>query len=91
MVPVASYNGAAYVSQVPPPASMNVGASVSVSVTMQNTGSTSWTHTSDSDPYRRLNDVQCVCVGEVRAPDNPENSPNLVIDVAELIWEPIAG
>jgi hypothetical protein len=47
-------------------------------------------HTSDSDPYRRLNDVQCVCVGEVRAPDNPTSSPNLVIDVAEVIWEPIA-
>ena len=40
--------------------------------------------------YRRLNDVVCVCVGEVRAPDDPEReSPDLVIDVAELVWEPI--
>ena len=48
-------------------------------------------HLSDSDRYRRLNDVVCVCVGEVRAPADPnQDSPDLVIDVAELIWEPIA-
>jgi hypothetical protein len=48
-------------------------------------------HLSDSDRYRRLNEVVCVCVGEVRAPDNPDrDSSDLVIDVAELIWEPIA-
>lgn len=48
-------------------------------------------HLSDSDRYRRLNDVVCVCVREVRAPDNPnQRSSDLVIDVAELIWEPIA-
>lgn len=47
-------------------------------------------HVSDSDPYRRLNDVQCVCVGEVRSSGDPEEGPTLVIDVAELIWEPIA-
>jgi hypothetical protein len=48
-------------------------------------------HLSDRDPYRRLNDVACVCVGEVRAPADPEReSPDIVIDVAELIWEPIA-
>ena len=48
-------------------------------------------HLSDSDRYRRLNDVVCVCVGEVRAPKDPNReSPDLVIDVAELIWEPIA-
>jgi hypothetical protein len=47
-------------------------------------------HLSDSDRYRRLNDVVCVCVGEVRAPDDPtRDSPDLVVDVAELIWEPI--
>ena len=46
---------------------------------------------SDSERYRRLNDVVCVCVGEVRAPSEPDQeSPDLVIDVAELIWEPIA-
>ena len=43
-------------------------------------------HLSDSERYRRLNDVVCVCVGEVRAPDYPnQDSPDLVIDVAELI------
>ena len=47
-------------------------------------------HVSDGDRYRRLNDVVCVCVGEVRAPEDPDQqSPHLVIDVAELIWEPI--
>ena len=48
-------------------------------------------HLSDSDRYSHLNDVVCVCVGEVRALDGPEQeSSELVIDVAELIWEPIA-
>ncbi|MET0143764.1 MAG: DUF3237 family protein [Ilumatobacteraceae bacterium] len=39
------------------------------------------THVSDDPRYRRLNDVICVGTGEVR----PEQ---LIIDVAELIWEP---
>ena len=48
-------------------------------------------HLSDSDRYRRLNDVVCVCVGEVRTPLDPnQESSDLVVDVAELIWEPIA-
>ena len=48
-------------------------------------------HVSDDERYRRLNDVVCVSVGEVRAPSEPDReSPDLVIDVAELIWEPIA-
>src|SRR4051794_1355206 len=49
-------------------------------------------HSSDKDPYRRLNDAVCVCVGEVRAPADPAagREPDLVLDVAELIWEPIA-
>jgi hypothetical protein len=48
-------------------------------------------HPSDSERYRRLNDVVCACVGEARAPDDPnQGSPDLVIDVAELIWEPVA-
>ena len=48
-------------------------------------------HLSDSDRYRRLNDVVCVCVGEVRAQSDPNQpSSELVIDVAELVWEPIA-
>ncbi len=46
---------------------------------------------SDSERYRHLNDVVCVCVGEVRAPEDPEReSPDLVMDIAELVWEPIA-
>lgn len=49
------------------------------------------THLSDSWRYRRLNDVVCVCVGEVRAMGGAEQeSPELVLDVAELIWEPVA-
>ncbi|SDO57638.1 Protein of unknown function [Pedococcus dokdonensis] len=47
-------------------------------------------HLSDSERYRRLNDVVCVCVGEVRAPTAPDGEPELVMDVAELIWERIA-
>jgi len=47
-------------------------------------------HTSDSDTYRRLNDVVCVCVGEVRASSDPSEGPKLVVDVAELVWEAIA-
>jgi Protein of unknown function (DUF3237) len=48
-------------------------------------------HSSDTDRYRRLNDAVCVCVGEVRAPADPvQSEPDLVLDVAELIWEPIA-
>ena len=46
-------------------------------------------HLSDDERYRRLNDVVCACAGEVRrSPD--QQSPDLVIDVAELVWEPIA-
>lgn len=48
-------------------------------------------HTSDREPYSRLNDVVCVSVGEVRsAPDPEREGPTLVVDVAQLIWEPIA-
>jgi len=33
----------------------------------------------------------CVCAGEVRGPSDPgQTGPDLVVDVAELIWEPIA-
>ena len=41
-------------------------------------------HLSDAEQYQRLHDVVCVCVGEVRA-----DQQELVVDVAELIWEPI--
>ena len=48
-------------------------------------------HLSDAEEYRRLNDTVCVCVGEVRAPDDPASGETeLVLEVAELIWEPIA-
>jgi hypothetical protein len=48
-------------------------------------------HTADREPYRRLNDVVCVCAGEVRDASEPgQAGPDLVLDVAELIWEPIA-
>ncbi|MDR6905804.1 hypothetical protein J2X63_001490 [Agromyces sp. 3263] len=47
-------------------------------------------HTSDHPDYRRLNDVVCVCVGEVRSPVDGASGPELVLDVAELVWEPIA-
>ena len=47
-------------------------------------------HLSDHERYRRLNDVVCVCVGEVRRPTDPaQREPDLVIDIAELVWEPI--
>jgi hypothetical protein len=47
-------------------------------------------HQSDAEQYCRLNDVVCVCVGEVRAPADPAQAePDLVVDVAELLWEPI--
>ncbi len=47
-------------------------------------------HLSDSDRYRRLNDVVCMCAGEVRAPLEEGGEPDLVMDVAELVWEPVA-
>ena len=48
-------------------------------------------HASDDERYRRLNDVVCVCVGEVRAQADPSRpGSDLVLDVAELVWEPIA-
>jgi hypothetical protein len=47
-------------------------------------------HLADAEPYRRLNDIVCVCVGEVRRPDPAQAGPDLVLDIAELVWEPIA-
>ena len=47
-------------------------------------------HLSDDERYQRLNDVVCVCVGEVRAPEDPDQpEPDVVVDVAELVWEPV--
>ena len=48
-------------------------------------------HTSDAPQYGRLNDAVCVCAGEVRAPRDPaQPEPDLVLDVAELIWQPLS-
>ncbi|HZW85540.1 MAG TPA: DUF3237 family protein [Nitrososphaerales archaeon] len=51
-------------------------------------------HVSDSDKYRRLNDVVCALSGEVRVPtDIPpdrllQSDVKLVFEVAEIVWEP---
>jgi hypothetical protein len=45
------------------------------------------THLAQDERYRWLNDVVCVGTGEVRTPEDG-NGADLVIDVAELIWEP---
>ena len=48
-------------------------------------------HSTSAEDYQRLNDVVCVCAGEVRTHEDPDRpSPDLVIDVAELVWEPLA-
>jgi hypothetical protein len=47
------------------------------------------THLADDDRYRWLNDVVCAATGEVRT--RPDRSGvDLVLDVAELVWEPPA-
>lgn len=40
--------------------------------------------------YLRLNDTVCVAVGEVRQSEEADTGPELVMNVAELSWEPIA-
>ena len=45
-------------------------------------------HSSDDTRYQRLNDVICVCTGEVRPAAG--GSTDLIIDIAELLWEPVA-
>jgi hypothetical protein len=49
-------------------------------------------HLSDDARYQWLNDVVCVGTGQVRPKPvpNPANPSDLVLDVAELIWEPVA-
>lgn len=58
------------------------------------------THLSDDERYQWLNDVVCVATGEVRTPTGEREAmaagkstikpiAELVLDVAELIWEPI--
>ena len=45
------------------------------------------THLCDGDDYRWLNDSIAVSTGEVRTTGD---KTELVIDVAELVWEPLA-
>lgn len=45
-------------------------------------------HLSEDPRYRRLNDVVCVSVGEVRTRE--DGPSDLVVDVAELVWEEVA-
>ena len=48
-------------------------------------------HQTDAEQYLHLNDTFCVCVGEVRTSADPDQrEPDLIVDVAELVWEPIA-
>jgi hypothetical protein len=44
-------------------------------------------HLSDHEHYRWLNDVVCVTTGEVRS--RPDLPTELVIDVAEVVWQPL--
>jgi hypothetical protein len=46
------------------------------------------THVSDDPRYSRLNDSLAVGCGEVRR--LPDDDAELVIDVSELVWEPMA-
>jgi hypothetical protein len=50
------------------------------------------THLSDDERYKWLNDVVCVGAGLVRKKTqnwSEENPSDLVLDVAELVWEPL--
>jgi len=49
----------------------------------------SMTHLSRDERYARLNDVVCVVGGEVR-PRAGEDGFEVVFDVSELVWEPLA-
>jgi hypothetical protein len=46
------------------------------------------THVAGDERYRWLNDVVCPLAGEVRARDDA-GGMNIVLDVCELVWEPI--
>jgi hypothetical protein len=49
----------------------------------------SMTHLSEDERYTRLNDVVCVVGGEVR-PRVAGDGFEVVFDVSELVWEPLA-
>jgi hypothetical protein len=44
------------------------------------------THVAGDDRYRWLNDVVCALAGEVR---RDGDRTEIVLDVAELVWEPL--
>jgi hypothetical protein len=46
------------------------------------------THVTEDERYRRLNDVVCTLTGEVR-PRVKDSGYEVVLDVAELVWEPL--
>jgi Protein of unknown function (DUF3237) len=48
----------------------------------------SGTHISGDERYRWLNDVVCTIAGEVRPPEGAGDT-EIVLDVAELVWEPL--
>jgi len=48
------------------------------------------THVTDDERYRRLNDVVCALTGEVR-PRAGGDGFEVVLDVAELVWEPVGA
>jgi hypothetical protein len=47
------------------------------------------THLSDDERYRWLNDAHCMVVGEVRS--RADDGFEVIMDVLELVWEPLAG
>ena len=47
------------------------------------------THLSDDERYRWLNDAYCMVVGEVRS--RADDGFEVIMDVLELVWEPLAG
>ncbi len=48
-------------------------------------------HVTDREEYRWLNDTVCVGTGQVRPKPQPDptNPSDLVLDVAELVWQPV--
>jgi hypothetical protein len=45
------------------------------------------THVTDDERYRWLNDTVCMVAGEIRR--RPAGGFDVVLEVAELIWEPV--
>lgn len=49
----------------------------------------SFTHSTDDERYRWLNGAVCALAGEVR-PDEDGSGFEVVLDVSELVWEPLS-